>query len=78
MKAIVLLVVEPNKIDDVSRKLAKIPEVTKVYEVTGEFDVLIELEFESIDVFSNILKNQILKINGIKMTQSSLVLSEWK
>jgi len=74
----VLLVVEPNKLDDVSKKLAKIPQVTKVYEVTGEFDVLIEVEFESIDVFSNILKNEILKINGIKMTQSSLVLSEWK
>ncbi len=73
-----LLVVEPNKLDDVSKKLAKIPQVTKVYEVTGEFDVLIEVEFESIDVFSNILKNEILKINGIKMTQSSLVLSEWK
>jgi len=74
----VLLVVEPNKLDDVSKKLAKIPQVTKVYEVTGEFDIFIELEFESINVFSQILKKEILKINGIKMTQSSIVLSEWK
>jgi len=73
-----LIVVEPNKLDDVSKKLSKIPEVTKVYEITGEFDVFIELEFESIDVFRRILKEQIMKINGVRMTQSSIVMSEWK
>jgi len=73
-----LIVVEPNKLDDVSKKLSKISEVTKVYEITGEFDVFIELEFESIDVFRRILKEQIMKINGVRMTQSSIVMSEWK
>ena len=78
MKAIVLLVVEPNRLDDVSKKLAKTEGVTKVYEITGEFDIFVELEFDSIDIFSRILKEKILKIDGIRMTQSSIVLSEWK
>ncbi len=73
-----LIVVEPNKLDDVCKKLSKIPEITKVYEITGEFDVFIELEFESIDVFRRILKEQIMRINGVRMTQSSIVMSEWK
>ncbi len=78
MKAIMLIVVEPNKLDDVCKKLSKISEVTKVYEITGEFDVFIELEFENINVFRNVLKEQIMRINGVRMTQSSIVMSEWK
>lgn len=73
-----MIVVEPNKLDKVCSRLSKIPEVIKVYEITGEFDVFIELEFDSIDVFRRILKEEIMAIDGVRMTQSSIVMSEWK
>jgi len=78
MKAIMLIIVEPNMMDEVCKKLIKIPEIKKVYEITGEFDIFIELEFDSIDTFRNILRDQIMKIEGVRMTQSSVVMSEWK
>jgi len=73
-----LIIVEPNMMDEVCKKLIKIPEIKKVYEITGEFDIFIELEFDSIDTFRNILRDQIMKIEGVRMTQSSVVMSEWK
>jgi len=78
MKVIMLIVVEPEKLENVCKNLAKIKEITKVYEITGEFDIFIELEVESIEVFRSILKERILKISGIRMTQSSVVMGEWK
>ena len=78
MKVIMLIVVEPDKLENVCKSLTKIEYVTRVYEITGEFDIFIELEVDSIQVFRNILKDNILKIPGIRMTQSSVVLGEWK
>ncbi len=78
MKAIVLIVVEPNKLDSVCKALARIDEVTKVYEITGEFDVFTELEVEDVETFRHILKDKIMRIAGVRMTQSSLVIGEWK
>jgi len=78
MKVIMLIVVEPEKLENVCKSLSKIKGIKKVYEITGEFDIFIEVEAESMEIFRNTLKNQILKIPGIRMTQSSVVLGEWK
>ena len=73
-----LIVVEPEKMENVCKNLAKINEIVKVYEITGEFDIFIEIEVESMELFRKTLKEEILKIPGIRMTQSSVVLGEWK
>ncbi len=78
MKAIVLIVVEPNKLDHVCKELSKIEEVVKVYEITGEFDVFIEVDMEDVQSFRRLLKDKIMKISGVRMTQSSIVIGEWK
>jgi len=78
LKAIVEIVVEPKKLEAVCRKVATLPEAIKVYEITGEFDVLVELEVDSIVTLREILRDKILKIDGVKTTHSSLVLGEWK
>jgi DNA-binding Lrp family transcriptional regulator len=78
MKVIMLIVVEPEKLENVCKSLSKINGITKVYEITGEFDIFIEIEVDSMEIFRNTLKNKILKIPGIRMTQSSVVLGEWK
>ncbi len=78
MKAIVLVVVEPNKLDNVCKALSRLEETTKVYEITGEFDIFTEIEVDDVETFRHILKDKIMKINGVRMTQSSLVIGEWK
>jgi len=52
--------------------------VVKVYEITGEFDVFIEVDMEDVQSFRRLLKEKIMKITGVRMTQSSIVIGEWK
>ncbi len=72
------LFVESKELEKVTESLIKLPEVTDVYEVTGEYDIVCMLKVDSILAFREILKNKVLKINGLKSTVSSVVLYEHK
>lgn len=72
------LFVESKELENVTQALAKLPEVTDVYEVTGEYDIVCMLRVESILAFRNVLKDKVLKINGVKSTVSTVVLYEHK
>ena len=52
----------------------KLTEVTDVYEVTGEYDIVCLLRTESILAFREVLKIKILRIPGVKSTVSAIVL----
>lgn len=72
------LFVESKELENVTRALVKLPEVTDVYEVTGEYDIVCMLKVENILAFRNTLKDRVLKIGGVKSTVSSVVLYEHK
>lgn len=72
------LFVESKELEKVTESLVKLAEVTDVYEVTGEYDIVCMLKVDSILAFREILKNKVLKINGLKSTVSSVVLYEHK
>ncbi len=68
------LFVESKELEKVTDSLMRIPEVTDVFEVTGEYDIVCMLRVENILAFRELLKNRVLKINGVKSTVSSVVL----
>ena len=72
------LFVESKELETVTQSLVRLAEVTDVYEVTGEYDIVCMLKVDSILSFRNILKDKVLKINGVKSTVSSVVLYEHK
>ncbi len=72
------LFVESKELEKVTESLVKLAEVTDVYEVTGEYDIVCMLKVDSILAFREILKNKVLKINGLRSTVSSVVLYEHK
>ncbi len=72
------LFVESKELEKVTDSLVKLPEVTDVYEVTGEYDIVCMLKVDSIFSFREVLKNKVLKISGVKSTVSSVVLYEHK
>ncbi len=74
VRVILNLFVESKELESVTGSLVKLFEVTDVYEVTGEYDVVCLLRTESILAFREVLKNKILKIPGVKSTVSSIVL----
>ena len=66
------LFVESKELENVTQSLVKLPEVT------GEYDIVCMLKVENILAFRNVLKDKVLKINGVRSTVSSVVLYEHK
>ncbi len=78
MKILVNINVDPSLLEDVCRSLVGMEEVIRVYEVTGQYDVSVEMEVDSVEDFRRILKEKVLGISGVKLTESSVVLGIWK
>lgn len=76
--AFVDIFVESSTMDDVVAALAKLDNLEELYEVTGEFDIVTLLSARDIEEFRDVLKNKIMKINGVKSTVSSVVLKAYK
>ncbi len=64
--------------DEVIGALSKIGAVEELYEVTGEFDLVTLVSASDIESFRDIMNNRIMKINRVKSTVSSIVLSTHK
>ncbi|MGQ9542483.1 MAG: Lrp/AsnC family transcriptional regulator [Candidatus Bathyarchaeia archaeon] len=65
---------ETRKLDKVAEDLANLPEIIDVYEVTGEYDIFALAGVDDIISVRNLLKNKILKIDGIRSTVTSVIL----
>lgn len=72
--AFVDLFVDSQQMDQVISSLKEIKNAIQIYEVTGEFDVIVLVNVASIEEFRDLLKNRIMKISGIKSTVTSIVL----
>ncbi len=60
-------------LDEVVQALSQLSNVEELYEVTGEFDVVMLVSVADIDEFRDFLKNKVLKIKGIRSTVTSIV-----
>lgn len=60
--------------DNVIQALSELKNLEELYEVTGEFDIVSLVSANDIEEFRDVLKNQIMKIKGVKSTVSSVVL----
>lgn len=65
-------------VENVVQALAQLPNVEELYEVTGECKIITHISATNIEEFSQLLNNKIHKINGVKNTVTSLVLSSPK
>lgn len=74
IQVILNITIESRDLDEVSRSLASLSEVTDVYEVTGESDIVAVVTANDVIDFRNMLKNKILKIDGIKTTVTSVIM----
>lgn len=74
VRAVLNVFVESKDLEKVAETLTKLPEITDVYEVTGEFDIVAMVDVESITSFRQFLKTKILKIPGVRSTVTSVVM----
>jgi DNA-binding Lrp family transcriptional regulator len=76
IKAYVLVVTNPGTTRDVVSAVAGIKGVVEMHEVMGPYDIVIEIEVESLKDVPPILSDQIRAIPGIESTTSLVTFPE--
>jgi DNA-binding Lrp family transcriptional regulator len=70
--------VKSQELEKVAQTLQKLPQVTDLHEVTGEYDLVALIESDSIVSFRTLLKTKILSIKGISGTNTLVIIHTHK
>lgn len=68
--AIVLMEVEPQAIPETAQALADLDDVSEVYSVTGEFDLVAIVRVRAHDDLADVVTGEIAKVDGIVRTET--------
>lgn len=77
MKAIVFLTLAKGVTNPIVAFLKTIPEVTKIVSITGEYDLMVEIEVEDPERLHQIFTDQIDLQEGIRATLTHVVMKEF-
>jgi len=69
---IILLNVRSNKITEIAEQLADMPEISEVYSVTGNYDLVAIVRTRSNDDVAELVTNHLGPIEGIEQTDTML------
>ena len=70
--------VEGRSIDDVAEEIAKLSEVTYLFQAAGEFDLFVEAYCKDREHFVDFLNTKLQQIPGVRSTQSFIILKMHK
>jgi DNA-binding Lrp family transcriptional regulator len=76
IKAYVLIVTDPGKTKQVHSEIQKIQGIAELHEVMGPYDIVVELEVNSLQEIPPILGERIRPIDGIQSTTSLVTFPE--
>ena len=70
VNTIVLAVCDVDQIPETAQAIADLPEVSEVYSVAGDYDLVVMVRVRHHDDLARVVTEQILKIPGIERTQT--------
>lgn len=76
--AIMLVQTDNEKQDQAVKALAKIPEITEVYEILGEYDLFLKVWSKSLDELNSLINDRIRSIEGIEDLHEIVVVERAK
>ena len=76
IKAYVLIVTDPGKTKQVFSEIQKVQGISQIHEVMGPYDIVVELDDESLQEIPPILGDRIRPIDGIQSTTSLVTFPE--
>ena len=76
IKAYVLIVTDPGKTKQVHSEILKIEGISEMHEVMGPYDIVVEIDVESLQEIPPILGERIRPIAGIQSTTSLVTFPE--
>ncbi len=74
--AFILMNAELGKENQIVKELRQIPNVKEVYPVYGVYDVLMELEADSMEALRETITAKIRKLDGIKSTLTMIIVKD--
>ena len=78
MRAIILCKLGMNVIKKVIEELKTIPEIKKIMSLTGDYDVLAEIEVETSEELFDIFSEKIDLIDGITASNTHVIMKAWE
>ncbi|NHJ22346.1 MAG: Lrp/AsnC family transcriptional regulator [Candidatus Lokiarchaeota archaeon] len=78
MRAIILCKLGINVIKKVIEEIKAIPQIKKVMSLTGDYDLLAEIEVESTEELYEIFSEKIDVIDGIIASNTHVVMKAWE
>lgn len=81
VRALIEVKVTPRRdggFDDVARRIAKFPEVVRLYLVSGGYDLLLEVEGDSLQEVAGFVSARLATIDGVLSTATSFQLKKYK
>jgi DNA-binding Lrp family transcriptional regulator len=70
--AIVLVRAEIQRIPEVAEMIVQIPEVSEVYSVTGEFDLVAMVRVRSHEELADVIPGRLNKVAGVSHTETHI------
>jgi DNA-binding Lrp family transcriptional regulator len=70
--AIVLVKAEVQRIPEVAEVIVQIPEVTEVYSVTGEFDLVAMVRVRTHEELADVIPGNLNKVSGVTHTETHI------
>jgi DNA-binding Lrp family transcriptional regulator len=70
--AIVLVKAEVNRIPEIAAELVQIPEVSEVYSVTGEFDLVAMVRVRTHEELADVIPGGVNKVAGVTHTETHI------
>jgi DNA-binding Lrp family transcriptional regulator len=70
VSAVILLVVEKTKVNEVAEQLVDLAGITEVYSVAGQYDLVAVARVRDNDAIADAVTRQMLKIEGIVRSET--------
>ncbi len=70
--AIVLVKTDVARIPETAEAISQLPEVTEVYSVTGEFDLVAMVRVRTHDQLSDVIPGTLNKLSGVTHTETHI------
>ena len=75
---IIIIQTESEKHESVKEELSKLDEVSEVYSVSGEYDILIKVWVQNIEELNKLMNTKIRSVNGVEDLTEMIVMERVK
>jgi DNA-binding Lrp family transcriptional regulator len=70
VNAVILLMVEKSKVNEVASKLVELPGISEVYSVAGHYDLVAIVRVRENEQIAEAVTNKMLQIDGIQRSET--------